>query len=158
MLQHKVRASLLLFFLYICFKNIYPPFVFGGWKQWILHGFSPKTKVPGFWRRLALAPPFPHHPVQTPRKEPPLKFHREERRCLPASSRPCYFIFMCGFQMGKAQWKRAKVKVQALFFGNGGLSDVCRGVGGTVMEEKEKKKTYEAYRCVLFCSAENQPI
>ncbi len=39
----------------------------------------------------------PQNPLQTPRKEPRLKLLWEERRCLPASSRLCYSIFMCGF-------------------------------------------------------------
>lgn len=87
----------------------------------------PKTKVPGLWRRLVLWCP-PESTPDPPRGTPRLKLLRAERRCLPASSRTCYSIFMCGFQGKTHSSNTAKSQTQSTsFFGYGGPFDVCRG-------------------------------
>lgn len=143
MFQHKAtgrqRSSSL------CLKNIYPSSVFAGWKQWILHGFSQKTKVPGLWRKLALWCP----PESTP--DPPqgnsseVTLKRGDASLLHRGPATPYSCVDLGGRL--THQTQAKTQSTSFFLV---LWD-CLMFAGVHCHGKNNR-----HYCVLCCGAENQ--
>ena len=134
--------------LHLCIKSIYPPSAFARVKTMNFAWLPlPKTKAPGLWRRLVLWCP-PESTPDPPRGTPRLKLLWAERRCLPASSRTCYSIFMCGFRGRLAHQTQQKVKLKAPPFLDMGARLMFAGVH---CHEKKEKKTGTALCSLLWC-------
>lgn len=91
----------------------------------------------------------PQNPLQTPRKEPRLKLLWEERKCLPASSRPCYSIFMCRFGGGGDSLIKhgKKSNSEQLLFWIWGLVWCLQGC--TVMEKLQNNRHTTVFSFVV---------
>lgn len=137
-----------LFCLYKRLKNIYPSSVFWGGKQWILHGFSPKTKVPGFMKKAGIVVP-PRIHSRPPTRN--LVWSYPEKRgdaWLPHGGRAA--PYSCKDFRGKTRSSHtAKSQTQRTsLFGYEGLFDVCRG---------EKKTTKQRVMMHLWWCRESTP-
>lgn len=107
-------------FLTRMLQNGYPSSVFAGWgKKRILHHFSPKNKVPGLWRILAMC-----YPPQDSTPDPP---QNPVWSCSEKRGDACLLLHIYVWIWGERLTPQTQ-QTQSSSFGYEPLTDVCRVV------------------------------